>query len=280
MAIFLALMAALSYGISDFAAGLASRRLTAGPVSAGVIVLTLLTAVVSVVLFPADEGPSAHLLLWGAVSGVGSAVGTLALYHGLSVGRMSVVATLSAVLAAVVPAIVGVATGDQLTMMATIGIVIAIPAIALTSWQPEGDESGSARAGVIFGGIAGLGFALLFIGLNQAGGEAGAWPAIPGQLVALVLISPFAVRGLRVSARPDQSTLMLMLAAGALSGAANLLFLAATNHGELAIIAVLTSLYPAATIALARIFLSERWTRIQISGMLAAVVAVVLVSAG
>lgn len=107
MAIFLALMAAF-YGIPDFAAGMASRKLTAGPVSAAVVVLTLMTAVVSVLLFPGGENPDAHVIWWGAASGFGSAVGTLALYHGLSVGRMSVVATLSAVLAAVIPAIVGV----------------------------------------------------------------------------------------------------------------------------------------------------------------------------
>ena len=280
MAIFLALMAALSYGISDFAAGMASRKLTAGPVSAAVVVLTLLTAVVSVVLFPGDENPDAHVIWWGAASGFGSAVGTLALYHGLSVGRMSVVATLSAVLAAVIPAVVGVAMGDQLTLVVTIGILIAIPAIALVSWHPQSDEHGSAGAGVIYGVIAGLGFGLLFIALNQAGNEAGAWPVIPGQLVALVLVSPFAVRGLRTSPETDRATAGLVLAAGVLSGAAVLLFLAATGHGELAIIAVLTSLYPAATVVLARIFLSEHWTRLQIAGMCASVVAVVLVSVG
>ena len=178
MAIFLALMAALSYGISDFAAGMASRELTAGPVSAAVIVLTLMTAVVSVVLFPGGENPDSHVIWWGAASGFGSAVGTLALYHGLSVGRMSVVATLSAVLAAVIPAIVGVAMGDQLTLVVTIGILIAIPAIALVSWHPQSGEHGSARAGVIYGVVAGLGFGLLFIALNQAGNEAGAWPVM------------------------------------------------------------------------------------------------------
>ena len=77
-----------------------------------------------------------------------------------------------------------------------------------------------------------------------------------------------------------RSLVGLVLAAGVLSGAAVLLFLAATGHGELAIIAVLTSLYPAATVVLARIFLAEHWTRLQIAGMCASVVAVVLVSVG
>jgi hypothetical protein len=89
---------------------------------------------------------------------------------------------------------------------------------------------------------------LLFIALDRAGTHAGAWPLIPGQLVALLVIAPFAYRGVTGSATPSRSALALMLGAGFLSGIANLLFLAATGAGELAIVAVLTSLYPAATV--------------------------------
>jgi drug/metabolite transporter (DMT)-like permease len=279
MAIALALTAALAYGISDFAAGMASRRIAVGPVTAAVIAITLLTALVSLVFFPGD-GPNSHVLAWGAASGLGTAVGTLSLYRGLSVGRMSVVATLSAVLAAVVPAIVGVALGDHLSPLATAGIVISVPAIALMSWQPDADARKSGRAGLIYGGLAGLGFALLFIALNQAGDGSGAWPVVPGQLVALVLVAPFAWRGRGTVGVLDRTTVLLTIGAGVLSGAANLLFLAATGHGQLAIIAVLTSLYPAVTVLLARVFLAERSTRIQIVGLVMAFMGIVMVSVG
>ena len=107
-------MAAGAFGTSDFAAGLASRRLAPAAVTCGVEVITLIT-VAATLLVSHGDGPSATALGWGAISGLGTALGTLSLYHGLSVARMSVVATLSAVLTAVIPVIVGVALGEHLT---------------------------------------------------------------------------------------------------------------------------------------------------------------------
>ena len=194
--------------------------------------------------------------------------------------RRRLSAVLTAVLAAVIPAIVGLALGDHLTIGAAAGIVIAIPAIGLVSWQPQSAERSAARAGLLYGALAGLGFALLFIALDRAGTRAGAWPLIPGQVVALLLIAPFAYRGLPRAGRPSRATGALALGAGVLGGAANLLFLAATGHGQLAIVAVLTALYPAVTVLLARALLSERWTRLQACGLLTAAAAIVLVTAG
>jgi drug/metabolite transporter (DMT)-like permease len=279
MAVVLSLLAAGAYGTSDFAAGLASRQFAPGAVTGAVEALTLMTAVAAVILFP-GVSPSATVLAWGAASGLGTALGTLSLYHGLSVGRMSVVATLAAVLTAVIPAIVGLSLGDHLSLGAEAGIAIAIPAIGLISWQPEAGARSAARSGLLYGGLAGLGFALLFIALDRAGTHAGAWPLIPGQLVALLIIAPFASRGLTASEHPPRSALALTLGAGVLSGIANLFFLAAVGRGELAIVAVLTSLYPAATVVLARAFLAERWTPVQVTGLLTSAAAIILVGAG
>ncbi len=88
------------------------------------------------------------------------------------------------------------------------------------------------------------------------------------------------MRGLRQRAALARGPVLLTLGAGILSGTANLLFLAATGHGELAIVAVLSALYPAITVLLARAVLTERWSRSQVLGLAAAVVAVVLVSLG
>jgi len=277
MAVVLGLLAALSYGASDFLAGLGSRRLAAGPVTLMVQSVAVGVAIIGVVLLPGD-GPAAGALAWGALSGVGSGVGTLALYRGLAVGAMSPVATCSAVLAAVLPAIVGLASGDDLSFLVALGIVIALPAIALVSW-PGGSESGSATAGAGYGLVAGLGFGLLFIALDQAGTSSGAWPLLPSTLVAVVVVAPFA----RGSGRPGPAWrpgVPLAVAAGVLGGLSNLLFLRATGEGQLTVVAVLTSLYPAATVLLARIVLTESWTRLQAVGLVIAAGAVVLVSVG
>jgi drug/metabolite transporter (DMT)-like permease len=277
MAVLLALLAAAGYGAGDFAAGLASRRFASGPVAAVTQTLGLVIVAVALLIFP-GSGPSAPALWWGAASGLGSAVGALALYRGLASGQMSVVAAVSAVLSAVIPTIVGLALGDRLTVGAATGIVIAVPAIAMVSWQPGAADPRAARAGLLYGGIAGLGFALLFIALDRAGTRAGAWPLLPGQVVAVLLVLPVARRGLAGVGRPSRGASGLMVGAGILSGIASLLFLAATGHGQLAIVAVLTAMYPAVTILLSRTLLAERWSRVQGAGLVTAATAIVLVS--
>ena len=279
MAILLALLSALAYGISDFGAGVASRRSDAGVVSNVVLAVGVVCAAIATAIVP-GVGARAGALLWGAASGLGGGAGTLALYRGLAVGRMTIVATLSAVVAAVVPAIVGLATGDSLRGATLAGIVIAIPAIALVSWHADPTERGEARASVAYGLLAGLAFALLFIGLDRAGTHSGAWPLVTSELVGLVVLVPFGVRAYARVGLPPSRDLGLIVGVGVTGGIAGLLFLAATGHGQLAIVAVVTSLYPAFTVLLARIFLAEHWSRPQAIGLAVAAAAIVLVSVG
>lgn len=277
MGVLLALLSALAYGTSDFGAGIASRRLAAGPVAAVAQTFGLVAAGAGVLLFP-GAGPTALVLGWGAISGLGSALGTLSLYQGLSIGRMGVVASCSAVLTAAIPAIAGVLFfGDRLSLPAYAGIGIAVLAIGLVSRQRDPDGGQGARSGLGYGILSGAGFALLFIALDRAGTHAGAWPLLPGQAVSLVIIAPFA----RTAPRPGpgwRPFAGLAVGAGLLSGTANLLYLAATGHGKLAIVAVLTALYPAITVLLARTVLAERWTRLQAAGLLTAALAIALIS--
>lgn len=279
MAVVLAVLAAAAYGAGDFCAGLATRRFAAAPVSAVTQSVGLIAAAI-VVVVAHPHGPGARELGWGAASGVGSGVGSMALLAGLASGQMSIAATLSAVLAAVVPALVGIGLGDRLGLGAAIGIVIAIPAIAMVSWQRGSGEGTTVRAGLGFGAVAGLAFALLFIALARAGTRAGAWPLIPSQVVALAVVAPLAWRQQRTAGRPPSRAAILAVAAGVLGGVATLLYLASTGRGQLAVVAVITSLYPAVTILLARRVLDERWSRLQAAGLVTAAVAIVLVTLG
>jgi drug/metabolite transporter (DMT)-like permease len=279
VAILLALLSAVSYGISDFGAGVASRRSDAGVVSPILLAIGLACAVVAVAIDP-GVGPRGDALAWGAASGLGSGGGTLALYHGFAVGRITIVATLSAVLAAVVPAIVGLSSGDTLNPGTLAGIAIAIPAIALVSWHPDPAQRGEARASVIFGMLAGLCFALLFIALDRAGTRSGAWPLIPGEAVGTLALVPYGLHAYRKAGPPARRDALLIAVVGVVGGLAGLLFLFATGHGELTVVAVVTSLYPAFTVLLARLLLAEHWTRTQAVGLAVAAAAIVLVSLG
>jgi drug/metabolite transporter (DMT)-like permease len=278
VSVLLGLLAAATYGSSDFLAGLASRRLPPIVVTAGAQALCLLVGLIAIAFYPGD-GLSGKVLLWGAASGLGSAGGTFALYRGLGGGEMSVVATLSGLLTAVIPVIVGLATGDSLTALAAIGIIAAIPAIGLVSWSGSSGSAGG--SGAIWGILAGLGFGLLFVGYDRAGSDAGAWPLVVAEGVATLLTIGPALLALRGEGPAgDRRSLGLLLAAGLLAGAANLSFIIANHHGELAVVAVLTALYPGFTVILARIVLGERWSSAQKVGLVTALVATLLVSLG
>jgi drug/metabolite transporter (DMT)-like permease len=277
MAILFALISAIAYGTSDFIAGLLSRRYAAEPASGIVIAFELVFTALGVVLFHGD-GPHAAALEWGALGGLGGGAGTLFLYRGLAAGAMAITGTVSGVLAAVLPAIVGLARGNHLSAVSATGIVIAVPAIALVSWSADPQARADSRAGAMYGALAGIGFALQFVALDLAGTRSGAWPALPGQTVALIVVAPFALRGARRAGRPQARDLGLVLCAALLATVAVLLFLSATGKGELSIVAVVAALYPAFTVLLARALLAERWSRLQVTGLLVAAASVILVS--
>ena len=281
MAVILALLAALGYGVGDFLGGLGGRRSHPALIPVAVQVVGVVTAVVAVLAFGGT--PTAHTWTWGALSGIGSGIGNVCLLRGLAVGRMSVVAPLSAVITSALPAIVGLLAGDRLTWWGWTGIALALPAVALAARSESG--RGYRMADIGYGIAAGLGFGFLFIALDQAGTDAGAWPLLPGQLVALVVVSAAALPHIIHLHRSHQSPKISAVvrwggAAGLLGACANLLFLFASGAGQLTITAVLAGLYPTVTVTLAAVVLHERANRSQLTGLLAAAVSIVLIITG
>jgi drug/metabolite transporter (DMT)-like permease len=272
----LALIGAVSYGASDFIAGLMTRR--AGSWSVVAVAQTAAVVCLLVVLPFLPGSLTARGFAWGALAGVGTTIGTLALYRGLAQARMNVVAPLSGVIAAMLPVVVGLATGERPSTPALIGIGVALAAIVLVSLSAAPEEA-ERPSGVIEGLVAGAGFGLLFIALQRAGSSAGAWPVLASELVSVVAVVAIAlVRHYPLV--PGVKDLPGISAVGVLGAGATVLYLYATAHGLLSLVAVLISLYPAATVILAAVVLRERSTRVQVIGMLCAVVAVVLIARG
>jgi drug/metabolite transporter (DMT)-like permease len=284
LAIVLALASAIGYGGSDFAAGLASR-------SAPVIQITLLASAVSGVFvaaalpFAASPGPSAAALAWGFAAGIGGTLGAFALYLGFRNAAFSVAGPLSAVASAGFSVLAGLLYGERPTALALTGIVLALPAIVGVSVSAGGEEAqeggslGRQAAGVVYGLLAGACFALLFIGLDRAGSESGLWPvaaAAAGELAA-ALVAAVAVRSFRLCGGRAR---LLAAITGVAGAAGTILFFVATHHGFLAVTAVLTSLYPAVTIVLARVMLGERLTTLRLAGLGLAGVCVSLIAVG
>jgi drug/metabolite transporter (DMT)-like permease len=314
LAVLLALASAAGYGVSDFAAGLASRK-------ASVLMVTFLATVCSVLptllVLPwqVTRAPSAAALTWGVAAGLGGMAGALALYAGFRHAAFSVAGPLSAVSAAGLSVIAGVLLGERPHALSLAGIVVALPAIVLVSLTatPPGEPAsgpaepasgpaepasgpaepaseparGGAWAGVVYGLVAGTGFALLFVGLNRAGSRAGLWPVISGQaaeVLALALV--VALAGAYRTGVPNAlgNTVLATSGLAAITGitgsVGTILYFFATHHGFLAITAVLTSLYPAVTIGLARLLANERLSAARLAGLVLAGLAVTLIALG
>jgi drug/metabolite transporter (DMT)-like permease len=278
----LALGSAIMYGLADFVGGLLSRRTSVWQV-AFVVQLSGAACLVLVALAAGGE-PSGAALAWGALSGIGSGLGTAFLYRGLANGRMSVVAPLSAVGAAALPVLVGLVTGERPSALAWLGIVFALPAIWLIA-AGEGDEDVSgghvtkAGTGVLDGILAGVGFGFLFVALGQVPEGSGLFPAALGMTVSVVVIAVLAL-ALRQGWVPRDRYAAASVAVGVMSAAATVFFQLATQSGLLAIASVVSSLYPAFTVLLAVMVLREHIHPGQAVGLALAGAAVTLVALG
>lgn len=266
--------AAAVYGAADFIGGLMSRRVP----PATVVFFSQLFAVPLVLIsLPFGGGePSAAALAWGAGAGVAGGIGVLFLYRGLSRGRMSVVAPITALAAAGLPVLYGIARGERPSALAVGGVVLGLVSIWLISMSAGADDEVAQASGVIDGLVAGAGFGIFFIVLDRAPGDSGMWPLLGTRAGSLAFVGGLllARRERLKASRPD---LPGIAAAGLLDFGANILFVLATRTGLLAIAAVLTSLYPAGTVLLARIFLKERLTRVQAAGLVVGAAGVILI---
>jgi drug/metabolite transporter (DMT)-like permease len=277
VAIVLSLLAAAAYGLSDFVGGVFAKRVSPWAVAfVGAMAGAAAIAIVAVV----DGGdPQRADYAWSLLAGVGNGFGTAFLYRGLSSGRMGVVAPVSGVGAALVPVVVGVATGERPGAIVWTGMVVALPAIWLVASEPAATKATATRSGLLDGVLAGLGFGTLFAALAQIPEESGFLPLALNQLVAAVVIAVVA-SALRAPWVPREPAAYAGAICGVLGALATGLFLVATQSGYLTISAVITSLYPAFTVLLAFSVLREHVHRAQGAGLALCAVAVALVAAG
>jgi len=277
----LALLSGLTWGSADFVGGLMSKRLPTATVmvvsqTAGLI----LTAGLVVAL--GEPRPETRFLVYGGLGGIAGAIGLAALYKGLAVGRMSIVAP-TASLSGAVPVIVGFVQGERPTTLQLAGMAIAGAGVLLAVRTPE--PPGTSRVG---SGTRGVGLALvaaLFLGLfvtslDAAGEASPLWASLMIRSVSVPLFLLAAVVTARHARRPTGREVGILAGVGALDNAANVMFAVAAREGLLTLVSVLGSLYPVATVLLARWFLHERLARWQVAGVAAAFVGVAMIAAG
>jgi drug/metabolite transporter (DMT)-like permease len=277
LGILLALSSALAYGAADFIGGVGSRRHSSWQVvlvgqAAGALVMLM-----AGLMLPGSAAPSDFA--WALLAGVGSATGSLFLFRGLARGRMGLVAPISAVGAAVLPVLVGVAFGERPSWLVWVGMIVALPGIWLVSRDTTSDRPARTRAALADGALAGLGFGVLFIALAQISDDGGLLPLAANQLIGAVL-TMVAATCLGQSWRPGRGALQWGSASGVLGALGTLAFVVATGSITLGIAGVLASLYPAVTVLLAAGVLGERIDTGQRTGIGICTLAVVTLALG
>ncbi len=274
----LALGASVIYGVSDFLGGLRSRSVPL----LFVLVVSQATALVllsAAVLVLGADPPVGKIFVYGVLAGIGEAIGAAALYRGLAVGTMSIVAPVGAT-AAIAPVVVGVALGEAPTAIQAAGIALALGGVVvISSFQSSGSASGGTGVSVGFGLLTALGFGGFLVAMDAASEGGVAWALLLARVTTLALFG-LALLFARAPLGLSRAQLPALALIGALVVSADALYALATTRGELGAVAVLSSLYPVVTIVLARVYLHERIARSQQLGAAIVLGGVVAISLG
>jgi len=267
LAIALALASSVGWGTADFLGGICAKRTS-------VIVVALISqaaglAFMAALLASDLHAPTERTVLLGVLAGVVSTVGLMALYAALAIGPMGVVAPLAA-LSVAVPVTAGLLRGEHPEPVQLVGVVVAIAGIVLASRQRDTVGMRISGRAVGLAIVAALALGALAVLLSEAGRHDATWAVLSVRITAIVMIGG-AVLVRRPALELDRRVGLTLVAAGVLDSCANLL---------LTLISVLASLYPAATVLLARGVLKERLSGPQLAGVAAALAGVVLIASG
>jgi drug/metabolite transporter (DMT)-like permease len=269
-----ALGAVCTWGVSDFVGGYTARRFNAfflaalGHLSGTALVATLALA-------NQQTFPEFSHFRWALAAGASGGVSLALFYRALSQGNMGLAAPVSAILGAAIPTVFGMFTEGLPGAMPIFGFVLALLGI----WLISRSEEGGRPKGIVLAMIAGCGFALFFIFMRQAGTGSALWLAACSRGSSLVATGIITVAGRKFSPAYPLG-FILGLFAGCVDVTGTVFFIRASQTGRLDSAVVITSLYPAITVLLARVLLKEHFTRWRMIGIVAALAAVALISRG
>ena len=267
--------AALMYGVADYCGGRASKVSKAAAVTfLGQFVALVLLAIV--ITFGNTPIMSAHDWWWSGFAGGGGAIALIAFYQAMSLGSMTVVAPISAIVGMCSPVVVGLIQGERPAHIAYFGMALAALAVALVGDVLDHHDLPTPLRSIVYAFISGLGFGVIFVCLAQTSDNAGLWPLLGQRMVSVptvALVAYFSTGRIHVA----RSVLPLAALSGLLDTTANGLYLLAIHGGLLSLVGVITALYPVSTVGLAVTLDKEKLHRSQIIGLVLAAISLSMV---
>ena len=278
MVVALALGTSVFYGLANFLGPLFTRRFPlAGVLLVGQVAATI--AAIVAVAIAGEARPGGEAIGLAALAGVGNAVGLAAFLRATELGPVSIVAPIGNT-GAIIPVVYGVATGEALHAIEALGIVLAIGGAVLAARMPEGsrEEHHDIRGALPFAIASGIGFGVLLTALPPASEHGRFWALLDARVTIVVfLVLLFAAR--RAPAHVPASALPRLTLPGLFLILGTLLYVLATEQGDVSIASVCASLNPVVTVTLSLMVLGERVTRVQTVGIAAAIAGIALIAA-
>ncbi len=264
MTILFGLLSAFSYGYADFVGAIASKKVRPLTVTTAAFIFGLFLALLFSIPMGASFEPS--VIQIGIFAGFCSAAAITFLYAALALGPISITSPLTAVLSALVPVVIDIANGQQLSELSLLALVLILVAVVFVAFVPGSDVRLPSLRATLYSVGAGFGFAGIFIFLDLAPADSGLGVLVVMRIVGITILLAGLVllflagksKAVIEKAVFSAGTIWLVLLAGLGDVTGNVFFIIATREGALAVAAVLTSLYPVGTILLARIFLKEK----------------------
>jgi drug/metabolite transporter (DMT)-like permease len=271
---------ALCWGFADFLGGLRTRRLTL-PLVLLVSQFAGLAVIVAVIAVGRPETPTTAELAPAFGAGICQIIGIAALYRALAIGTMSLISPVSASGAAVLPVVVGVATGERPGQLQYAGMAVALLGVVLATRAPQAPcAAGTPREAMWLAALAAVGVGGFYVGMDVSVADAGPfWALLAARVSAFALLGA-GLLVVRPKLGSGQGALASLALIGLLDVGANACFALGTDTGLLSVVSVLASLYPVATVALAWALLGERLVAIQAVGVAMALAGVALIAAG
>lgn len=280
-AVLISLVASACWGGADFIGGLVTRRHGVLAVVA-VVEAVGLAGILVVLAISGDARPPDADLLSAAIAGLSGVTGLALFYKALSLGTMSIVAPISACGAAI-PAVYGVATGDPLSLLLGVGLLVAMVGVIMASLEAEHEGVEQVRAGrgsrlsLVLAGLSAFGFGGYFIFFDRATGGSVVWALAVARSAPLIVLA--AIVAARRTPLPRGRDARALVLAGAADASATGLYGLALTKGALSVVSVVGSLYPVTTVLLARAVLHERVRPVQAAGIALALAGVALIAA-
>ncbi|OLS21621.1 MAG: hypothetical protein HeimC3_34690 [Candidatus Heimdallarchaeota archaeon LC_3] len=270
------LASALSWGAGDFSGGVATKKTNVYSVVIGSQLIGILFLIILAFIF-LEQIPLPTDIIWGMIAGLIGAFGLVVLYQGLSIGKMTVVAPTSAIFAVIIPLIASSINEGIPNNFQILGFVVAILSVWLVT-QTSQDVIAN-QSGFKYGVLAGLGFGLFFITINQVQKGFVFWPLVAARFASIFILFVISLVMRKIQV-PKSNQLPIIISAGIFDVGGNAFFVLAAHSGRLDIASVLSSFYPAVTVILALIIMKEKLSRLQIFGILFVIIAILLITAG